>query len=431
MNKDYLIEDIKLTYKILNHKGPSELRLLKEGSFPIIRFANNEEDFLKICIEFNNKRNVYVGIRDRKKDIKNAAKREDIVGLNLTVIDIDPLREKNYPSSEIELKNAIHLSQKIKDYFIQNGFKSPYTAVTGNGASIFFVFPYTQIDDDNRFEIEDGLYFFENFIREKFKKDFNELNLRIDSIYDLPRIVRVIGTKNIKGEESQDRPHRVSYWIDKPYSITEDSKLLSFILNRGVIFDTEKLKPIWLMQPIPYFGEKLFGEWIVEPKVDGWRIQIIKDKGKICFFGRRLEKNPDWSEKLNIDKEIFKYVPDGTILDGELISDKGRRFIPSLFSNTKKANPIIYIFDIIFYKYEFVGDHPLIKRKELINSIKFLEPVKILNFKKLKDLEEDLRESIKEGHEGIVIKELNSKYILGRDAPMVTLYWKKIKGIRR
>jgi ATP-dependent DNA ligase len=144
-----------------------------------------------------------------------------------------------------------------------------------------------------------------------------------------------------------------------------------------------------------------------------------------------LEKNPDWSEKLNIDKEIFKYVPDGTILDGELISDKGRRFIPSLFSNTKKANPIIYIFDIIFYKYEFVGDHPLIKRKELINSIKFLEPVKILNFKKLKDLEEDLRESIKEGHEGIVIKELNSKYILGRDAPMVTLYWKKIKGIRR
>ncbi len=431
MNKDYLIEDIKLTYKILNHKGPSELRLLKDEFFPIIRFAKNEEDFLKICIEFNNKRNVYVGIRDRKKDIKNAAKREDIVGLNLTVIDIDPLREKNYPSNESELKNAIHLSQKIKYYFIQNSFKSPYIAVTGNGASIFFVFPYTQINDDNRFEIEGGLYFFENFIREKFKKDLNELNLRIDSIYDLPRIVRVIGTKNIKGEESQDRSHRVSYWIDKPYSIIEDSKLLSFILNRGIIFDSEKLKPIWLMQPIPYFGEKLFGEWIVEPKVDGWRIQIIKDKGKTFFFGRRLEKNPDWSEKLNIDKEIFKYVPDGTILDGELISDKGRRFIPSLFSNTKKANPIIYIFDIIFYKYEFVGDHPLIKRKELINSIKFLEPVKILNFKKLKDLEEDLRESIKEGHEGIVIKELNSKYILERDAPMVTLYWKKIKGIRR
>ncbi|MBC7194879.1 MAG: hypothetical protein H5U37_04410 [Caldisericia bacterium] len=185
------------------------------------------------------------------------------------------------------------------------------------------------------------------------------------------------------------------------------------------------------MQPISYFGEKLKGEWIVEPKVDGWRIQIIKEKDNIYFYGRRLEKNPDWSNKLKIDKEAFKYVPIGTILDGELISDKGRRFIPSLFSETKRANPLIYLFDIIYYKYEFVGDIPLIKRKELLKSIKFLEPVRILEFRKLTDIEKDLRDFLKEGHEGIVIKEVNSKYILGKDAPMVTLYWKKIKGIRR
>lgn len=34
--------------------------------------------------------------------------------------------------------------------------------------------------------------------------------------------------------------------------------------------------PIWLMQPIPYFGEKIKGEWIIEPKIDGWRMQLIK-----------------------------------------------------------------------------------------------------------------------------------------------------------
>jgi len=27
--------------------------------------------------------------------------------------------------------------------------------------------------------------------------------------------------------------------------------------------------PVWLMQPIPYFGEKIKGEWIYEPKIDG------------------------------------------------------------------------------------------------------------------------------------------------------------------
>ncbi len=431
MEKDILIEDIRLTYKILNHKGPTELRLLKEGLFPIIKFVNNEEDFLKVCINFNGKRNIYAGIRDRRENIKNAAKREDIVGLNLIVLDIDPIRAKNIPSTDREVYNAKQFSQKLKDYFVKEDFKPPFRAMTGNGVTLFFIVPYTLINDENRFDIENSLYFFENFVREKFKEDLNKLNLRIDSMYDLPRIVKVIGTKNIKGEESMDRPHRVSYWIDKPYIREEDLRLLSYVLNRCDFKFSTNIKPLWLMQPIPYFGEKLEGEWIVEPKVDGWRIQIIKEKENIYFYGRRLDKNPDWSDKLKIDKDAFKYIPDGTILDGELISDKGRRFIPSLFSDTKRANPIIYLFDIIYYKYDFIGNIPLIQRKELLNSIKFLEPVKIIEFRELTDIEKDLKEFLKEGHEGIVIKEVNSKYIFGRDAPMVTLYWKKIKGLRR
>ncbi len=37
--------------------------------------------------------------------------------------------------------------------------------------------------------------------------------------------------------------------------------------------------PVWLMQPIPYFGEEFKGDWIVEPKIDGWRLQVIKSAG--------------------------------------------------------------------------------------------------------------------------------------------------------
>lgn len=102
-------------------------------------------------------------------------------------------------------------------------------------------------------------------------------------------------------------------------------------------------------------------------------------------------------------KKFFKYVPDGTILDGELYSDKGRRFIPSLFSETYKAKPIIYIFDIIYYKGEFIGDLPLFRRKEILTSLKFGEVFQILKFKELKDLEKDLRESISLGNEDIVV----------------------------
>lgn len=430
MIENFNIEDIKLTYKLLNHKGPTELRMLKETLYPIVKFVKSEEKFLELCLNFNEKRNIYVGIRDRRGDIRYPAKKEDIVGLNLTVIDIDPLRPKNLPSNEEELNRAIFLSEKIKNFFINLNFKPPFRAMTGNGVSLFFVLPYFFINDENRYDVEESLLWFENFIRDKFKKEIEELNLKIDNMYDLPRIVKVIGTKSIKGIESEDRPHRVSYWIDKPFSRDEDSSLLNFILNRG-IERKELLKPIWLMQPIPYFGEKLNGEWIVEPKIDGWRLEIIKEKGKVFFFGRRLEKNPDWSNKLKISKSLFDNIPDGTILDCELYSDKGRRYIPSLFSGTNKAKPIIYVFDIIYYKYEFLGDFPLYKRKEILNYLNFGEGVEILKYKRLTDLEKDLRESIISGNEGIVIKEINSRYIVGKDGPIATLYWKKIKGIRR
>lgn len=426
MEGEINLEDIKLTYRLLNHKGPTELRMLKLGEYAIIKFVKNEDKFIETCLNFNGKRNIYVGIRDRRFDIKYAAKREDIVGLNLTVIDIDPIRPRDLPSNEIELKRAIFLSEKIRDFFKMSGFKPPFRGMTGNGVSLFFKTPYFLINDENRFEIEESLLWFENFIRDKFKKELFELNLKIDNMYDLPRIVKVIGTKSIKGIESEDRPHRVSYWIDKPILVEEDSLLLNFILNRGNI-EKVSLKPVWLMQPIQYFGERIEGDWIVEPKIDGWRLEIIKDKGEVYFFGRRLEKNPDWTDKLRVPKEIFRDVPDGTILDGELYSDKGRRFIPSLFSDTKKAKPIIFVFDIIYFKYDFVGDLPLIKRKEILSSLNFGEGVEILKYKKLDDIEKSLRESKLLGNEGIVIKEVNSKYIVGRDAPIVTLYWKKIK----
>lgn len=139
--KEYIkIEDLKFTYKLLNHKGPTELRMLKEGSFPIVKFVRKEEDFIKTCIDFNGKRNIYVGIRDRREDLKYAAKKEDIVGLNLTVIDIDPIRPKNLPSTDEELNRAISLSNKISDFFKEEGFKKPLRGVTGNGVDIFLYY---------------------------------------------------------------------------------------------------------------------------------------------------------------------------------------------------------------------------------------------------------------------------------------------------
>lgn len=127
-----------------------------------------------------------------------------------------------------------------------------------------------------------------------------------------------------------------------------------------------ELSPIYPMQPIPYFGETLTGEWIYEPKIDGWRLQIIKYKdGRIEFWGRRLEKRPNWTKNLFYLARFLKDLPEGVLLDSELYSTKGRRGIPSVFARTGLAEPLVYVFDIVFFEGKFIGDKPLKERKKV------------------------------------------------------------------
>lgn len=187
--------------------------------------------------------------------------------------------------------------------------------------------------------------------------------------------------------------------------------------------------PFFPMQPIPYFGEKLKGKWIVEPKIDGWRLEIIKyPSGKIEYWGRRLEKKPDWTKYLNYLDEFLNKIPKGSILDCELYSTKGRRGIPSVLKRTGKAKPKIFVFDIIFYKEKFLGKKPLKERKEILEKLKLKGPFEILKFERLKDLKKSLKDALEKGYEGIILKNLNSPYLISLQAPIATQYWKKVKG---
>jgi len=184
------------------------------------------------------------------------------------------------------------------------------------------------------------------------------------------------------------------------------------------------------MQPIPYFGEPIGEDWIYEPKIDGWRMQLIRfGDGRIEAWGRRLEKRPNWTPKLpSLIEASQKALPPGTLLDCELSTRKGRRFIPSLFAKVKKLKPMVWAFDIIFYRGNFVGDLPLIQRKAILKGIGLQDPLHFLRFHKVVDLQRDLNRMLRKGHEGIVVKLLSSPYEVGRDSPLATQNWRKIKG---
>lgn len=187
--------------------------------------------------------------------------------------------------------------------------------------------------------------------------------------------------------------------------------------------------PVWLMQPIPYFGERITEEWIYEPKIDGWRMQILRYKnGRVECWGRRLERKPNWSEKLKkIVKMAEKRLPKGVLIDCELFSSDGRRFIPSLFAKKPKVKPIIYVFDIIFFKDSDVTTLKLHERKKILKELNLKAPFYFLSGKKLVNIKEDYKRVVKSGSEGIVIKKIDAPYLVGKESPIATHYWRKIK----
>lgn len=183
--------------------------------------------------------------------------------------------------------------------------------------------------------------------------------------------------------------------------------------------------PVWLMQPIPYFGEELKGNWIYEEKIDGWRMQVIRYEDKVEFWGRRLEKNPNWTQKLSyLENLVLKILPKNTLLDCELYSDKGRSGIPSVMAKNKNVKPIIYVFDVIFFEGEFVGNKKLQERKNILKEIKFVEPFYLLEYKNFINID---KIETKTAAEGVVLKEINSLYQIGKEAPVATEFWRKIK----
>uniref|UniRef100_A0A7C4U431 ATP-dependent DNA ligase family profile domain-containing protein n=1 Tax=Caldisericum exile TaxID=693075 RepID=A0A7C4U431_9BACT len=451
--KDFIGEDVRVFYRILSHKNESELRLINVGVYPIVKIVKGIDGFVEVIRAYNGKRNVYTVLRERRPHLKTSAKSEDIIEAQITVLDFDPIRARDRPSTTEGLTRAIEVGEAVSEDFVKQGFLKPHMAITGNGVALYFPLKPIEITDENRLLVSFLLEQFEKFVRDKFKGLLNKNAVRLDSMYDLPRIGRVIGTLNVKGGDPTK--YRLSRFLYVNNGFSYDENLTNFILSlgegkkrtyglNGSSFDESKslskgkpdddktipyIKvPFYPMQPIPYFGEILEGNWVWEYKVDGFRCEVIKDT-EVLYFGRRLEKNPNWSEKLNrtINPVALSELPDKTILDCELYSTIGRRGVPSVFANNGKAKPIIFVFDIVFYKGKFVGNLSLSKRKEILREIHFKEPFIVMPFFPVVDIKSHLKESIQKGFEGIVLKELSSKYEISYEAPIATQWWRKVK----
>ncbi len=147
------------------------------------------------------------------------------------------------------------------------------------------------------------------------------------------------------------------------------------------------------------------GSYLVEPKFDGIFTSIRKKNNKIEVWSRRGERKSTLEELLKGSIDTF---PSDIWLLGEAEygSQAGRIAVE------KRGYPVIHIFDLVEDENE---NKDIVRRKNKLNKLlsnleeKHLEPVehKIIRARKIP---ETFKRYIKQGYEGIVIKEIDKDF---------------------
>jgi DNA ligase-1 len=198
--------------------------------------------------------------------------------------------------------------------------------------------------------------------------------------------------------------------------------------------------PFFLASPLEEtrFAEENLSRWQVEWKWDGIRAQIIRRAGQ-CFIWSRGEDliTPQFPEL----EPVFLTLPDGLVLDGEILCWANDR--PLDFNYLQKRlgrkrvtqkvmqeNPVHFIaYDLLEHYGVDIRKQPLSDRRQLL--IEVLSQLKsnraslspTVPFESIKDLRSRRDQSRQQGAEGLVLKAVDSPYLVGRKRG----YWWKYK----
>lgn len=211
-------ESIRRFYRLLRHagRGLTEVRVIQAGQGqPRIGFYDSEDAFVDACSRWSGKANVYVGRNPRPKRLTErqpqaynnlvsgvrGASASDIDLVTALSLDIDPVRANGLPSTDAEHERALAMAERVAaDY------PGAILVDSGNGAQVVFPTDPVSVNGESK-RLQAQVRAWESEIREVVESD---PALKLDSIYDLPRIIKVPGTLAIKGTSTQERPHRLA-----------------------------------------------------------------------------------------------------------------------------------------------------------------------------------------------------------------------------
>ena len=238
--------------------------------------------------------------------------------------------------------------------------------------------------------------------------------------------------------------------IEETYNVYTDLGTIAEILSKKDLEGLNELQ-ITPLKPIrPMLAERIMdpieglkkgnGMIAFEYKLDGERVQIHKDGLKVQLFSRSLEKITNHYP--DIVDTIKKFSIDNCILEAEIVPFhlETKRIQPfqELMHRKRKYNindvilkyPIkVFLFDILYLEGNNLTQYEYTKRRTILESIvkenknNTIELVKQIVSSNLNQIERFFRKAKDDGCEGLMLKQLNSKYRAGARE----FLWMKLK----
>ncbi|RPE12677.1 ATP-dependent DNA ligase [Chitinophaga lutea] len=172
-------------------------------------------------------------------------------------------------------------------------------------------------------------------------------------------------------------------------------------------------------------------EWQAEWKWDGIRGQLIRRNGQLFIWSRGEELITDKFPELTA---LFDFLPDGTAIDGEILTydEAAGHPLPFQFLQTRigrknvtkkqlqEAPVIFYSYDLLEWEQQDLREKPLAERRALLEqlvtavrqpALKISPVIPFGGWEELAALREQARHN---GSEGIMLKRKSSAYQVGR-----------------
>lgn len=220
--------------------------------------------------------------------------------------------------------------------------------------------------------------------------------------------------------------HRISGEWD-PVNTDADAMLR----GEGRSFNLSRPYPFFLAYPVEGGPEDLGhpSEWHVEWKWDGIRGQVILRSGTWSVWSRGEELMTDKFPEFESWRSL---LPDGTVLDGEIMAMRDGKPLPFSILQTRigrtrlsarslKEAPVGFMaFDLLEYGGEDWRMRPFSERRarltELIKNInqQGLQCSETVSFSDWEELTLRRREARERGSEGLMLKRMDSAYQAGR-----------------